>query len=266
MRLTCMRIIARIFAISCVLCLAVSQASAQGTFTNLGFESANVPVIPPGQFGGMVMVSNAVPGWTVYIGAAPQSAIYLNNISLGGALVAIFGPEWYTDQILDGSYTVSLQPSSAGPPVTTAIGQTGTIPLGSESMRFYAEGSTGLSVTFAGHSIPVQPLRTGTNYTVYGGDVSSYAGQTGELLFQGGGLLDKIVFSTQSIPEPSAGSLVALAAAVCFVWISRRRVARRTERGSGLCILAFRGTQGQVCQNMGGFSHDTLGKWNAVRG
>ena len=52
------------------------------------------------------------------------------------------------------------------------------------------------------------------NYTIYGADISAYAGQTGQLLFtaplQTGALLDNIQFSSVAIPEPSALTLFAL--------------------------------------------------------
>lgn len=39
---------------------------------------------------------------------------------------------------------------------------------------------------------------------------SGLAGQTGQLLFTGGGLFDDIQFSNQPIPEPSALGLVSI--------------------------------------------------------
>lgn len=121
----------------CVLIFVLTAriAAAQGTFQNLDFESANVPVVPARQFGSDVLVGDGVPGWMVYLGGIQQGSMLHNNVSLGAGRVAIDGPQWFADQILEGSYSVSLQPSTAGPPTTAAIGQTGQIPQDAESLR-----------------------------------------------------------------------------------------------------------------------------------
>src|SRR6266566_6480577 len=80
-------------------------AHSQGTFRNLNFEAANVQDLPPMQ-GEIVAVSNGVPGWTVYIGGSQPASMPHNTLPLGGAAVAIYGPQWHTNQILQGSYTV----------------------------------------------------------------------------------------------------------------------------------------------------------------
>jgi hypothetical protein len=183
---------------------------AQGTFQNLNFEAANVPDVPPRQGGDRVSVSNGVPAWTVYLGGVQQGLMFHNDISIGAAEVAIYGPQWFPSQILEGNYTVSLQPSTAGPPTTAAIGQTGRIPQTAQSVIFYGDG--GCALTFGGQPISLVALGSGANYTIFGGDISAFANQTGELLFQGGGLLDAIQFSTQSIPEPGVFALLALGA------------------------------------------------------
>jgi hypothetical protein len=203
------------------LLLSAARPQAQGTFGNLNFEAANVPVVPPNHFGSDVSVSNGVPGWVVYLGGIQQSSVLHNNISLGAAEVAILGPQWFSDQILEGSYTVSLQPATAGPPTTTAIGQTGLVPATAESLRFYGRGA--YTVTFAGQPIPLVALGTTSSYTIFGGDVSAFANQTGQLLFQGGGLLDAIQFSDQPVPEPSITGLVSLGALLLSRRVLRRR-------------------------------------------
>lgn len=202
------------------LALLVADAPAQGTFQNLDFEAANVPIVPAGQYGSDVAVSNGVPGWDVYIGGFPRSTMIHNNMSLGGAEVAIYGPQWLPNQILEGNYTVSLQPSTAGPPTTTAIGQTGRVPATAESLMFYGTGA--YTVTFAGQPIPLVALGSTSTYTIFGGDISTFANQTGELLLQGGGLLDAIQFSSQRTPEPSIFGLFTLGA-LLVGWCALRR-------------------------------------------
>jgi hypothetical protein len=202
--------------------LSAWSAAGQGAFQNLNFESANVPVVPPQQFGSDVSVSNGVPGWAVYLGGSPQSSMLHNNVSIGAARVAINGPQWFADQILEGSYTVSLQPSTAGPPTTAAIGQTGRIPATAQSFSFYSMGD--FAVTFGGQPISLVALGSTSTYNIYGGDISAFANQAGELLFQGGGLLDAIQFSNLPIPEPGVFSLSALGA-LLLGWrvLGRRR-------------------------------------------
>jgi hypothetical protein len=210
-----------LFAVIFALLLSVAGAAGQGTFQNLNFEAANVPIVPAGQYGGDVSVSNGVPGWTVYFGGYPQPVMGHNDISLGGADVEILGPQWVTNEILEGRYTVSLQPATAGPPTTAAIGQTGRVPAAAESLRFYGTGA--YTVTFAGQPIALLTLGSTSTYTIFGGDVSALAGQTGELLFQGGGLLDAIQFSDQPVPEPGVFGLSGLGVLV-FGWrVLRRR-------------------------------------------
>jgi hypothetical protein len=200
--------------------LVAGDGVAQSTFQNLDFEAANVPNVPPLQFGSDVLVTDGVPGWTVYLGGIPQSSMLHNNMSLGAAEVAIYGPQWFSSDILQGNYTVSLQPSTAGPATSASIGQTGLIPQTAESLSFYGNG--GFVVTFNGYQIPLTTLGSGANYTVLGGDISAFAGQTGELLFQGGGLLDNIQFSNLPVPEPSTFGLSALGA-----WLLGWRLLRR---------------------------------------
>jgi hypothetical protein len=189
-------------------------------FQNLNFEAANVATVPPGALGDNVLVTNGVPGWAVYLSGAKQTSMGHNDISLGGADVEIYGPQWFSSQILEGNYTVSLQPSTAGPPTTAAIGQTGRIPQAAESVRFYGTG--GYTVTFGGQPIPVFTLGSTSTYTIFGGDISAFANQAGELLFQGGGLLDAIQFSNLPIPEPGVFGLSALGA-LLLGWRGLRR-------------------------------------------
>ena len=179
-----------------------------------------MPNIPTGQGGNPVLVSDGVPGWAVYIGGISQTTMFHNDVSIGAAEVAIYGPQWFASQILEGSYTVSLQPSTAGPLTTSGIGQTGQIPSTAASVRFFGHGS--FNLTFAGQQIPLVALGGTAGYTIFGGNISSFDNQTGELLFQGGGLLDNIFFSNQPIPEPSTVGLFGLSAVV-LGWRFRRK-------------------------------------------
>ena len=196
---------------------------AQGTFQNLNFEQALVPDVLAGQYGGDVLVTNGAPHWAVYLGGTQQSSMFHNNLSLGGPAVSIFGPQWISSQILEGNYTISLQPSTAGPPLTAAIGQTGSIPLTAKSVRFYGQANGGYAVTFGGQPIPLITIGSTSSYSIFGGDISAFANQTGELRFQGVGLLDAVQFSTVAIPEPGVFGLSALGALLLGWRVLRRR-------------------------------------------
>jgi hypothetical protein len=85
---------------------------------------------------------------------------------------------------------------------------------------FYGTGA--YTVTFAGQPIPLVALGSTSTYTIFGGDISTFANQTGELLLQGGGLLDAIQFSSQRTPEPSIFGLFTLGA-LLVGWCALRR-------------------------------------------
>src|SRR5437773_1501541 len=76
-------------------CIALSAvleigACAQGTMTfqNLGFESAIVPILPPGQ-SMAIFFTNALPGWNGYVGTNVQNLVLYNQVSAGGALISL---------------------------------------------------------------------------------------------------------------------------------------------------------------------------------
>jgi hypothetical protein len=201
-----------LLAVSLLTLIAVPAAKSQGTFVNLDFEAANVQDLPVGS-GEFVSVSNGVPGWTVYLNGAQQSSMPHNAPPLSGAAVVIFGPHW-PGPILQGSYSLGIGSSSAGPAVVAAAGQVGQIPADAKSLTLYLAPVSGIQVTFAGQPIPITQVGAGPNYNIFGGDVAAFAGQTGELRFTAplgnSALLDDIVFSTQSIPESGVFGLCAL--------------------------------------------------------
>ena len=102
-------------------------------------------------------------------------------------------------------------------PTAASVGQTGQIPLSALSLLFYLSFDSNLQVTFGGQLISLIKTGSTPTYDIWGGDVSAYAGQTGQLLFTalpniGYGLLDNIQFSSSAIPEPSTLALGALGA------------------------------------------------------
>jgi hypothetical protein len=203
---------------------------SQGTFQNLDFESPILPLVSSGNPNfNFVYISNAMPGWSGYVGAEQQSSVLYNNEFLGTAVIAFNGPG-ATKLILGGSYTVLLQPGSGptGMHVGAAIAQMGTIPSDALSLRFFSSLNPiggQLEIAIDGQNLPFFALSQGPNYTIYGSDISGFAGQMHELrfttLYTGTGpnnvYLDSISFSPVAIPEPSVFGLFALAT-LLFGW------------------------------------------------
>src|SRR6266478_1815757 len=66
-----------------LLVVSTGRSAGQGSFQNLDFEAANLPTVPSGQSGGLVLSSDAIPGWTAYYGSSQTSQILHNDLSLG---------------------------------------------------------------------------------------------------------------------------------------------------------------------------------------
>jgi len=192
-------------------------------FQNLDFESANLSPVPPGQFGGFVSITNALPGWSGYLGLNQVTSVWQNDLSLGAASIDILGPDWNLSGIIDGQFTVVLQPGldpfGSGNIVSASISQTGLVPISTESLLFKAQpnsGATSLLVSLGGQNISFSAISTGPNYTQYGGNISAFAGQTEQLTFtavaNAGNFwnINDIQFSPSSVPEPSVLGLFVL--------------------------------------------------------
>lgn len=229
------------------------SAHGQNAFENLNFESANVPNLNPPDQVVYIPIASALPRWTGYIaGTMPASQVAYNGISVGAPQISLIGhnSDTYSNDLIGGSYTAVLQAGEYGYPYTSnvsaAIAQTGTVPVTTLSLRFDASVNVVgyLTVTFNGQNITYYPLSAGPNYEVYGGDISLYAGQTGELRFTESptasaqfaiAFLDNITFSVNPIPEPGTCGLVWYGA-VLFGgnWWRKRYAGGRTGDGSPL--------------------------------
>lgn len=156
---------------------ANSSALAQGTFQNLDFESANLPTISQGQFGGTVPIGDAVPGWTAYLGADHVTTVLHNNLTLGDAGMDILGPVWLApNAIIEGQYTVVLQSGRglAQAHVDAVLSQVGRIPADAASLIFKVAG-VNFAARLNGNVLPMAPLESGPNYAPWGSDVSAFA-------------------------------------------------------------------------------------------
>ena len=88
------------------------------------------------------------------------------------------------------------------------------VPVNTMSLRFYVAQGTP-EVYFAGQQLAPTVLGSGPGQaSLYGADISAFAGLTGELRFSGSGILDAISFSTLPVPEPGVAALLGLAALV----------------------------------------------------
>lgn len=204
----------------------VESCFAQG-FTNLDFEHAKIAA-GPGGFG--ILTSNAIPGWTAYIGGTPQSVIFNDGVTLGGAMVSLQDTNAvFVGPAIQGNFSVLLSGggSTYNPPsdqFSASIGQTGTIPTTAKTLTFWGNVG-GMQLTFNGQPISFIDISNTLNYAIWVADISAYAGQAGQLLFttpvNTGALLDNIQFSSIPVPEPSMFALTSLGA--LFLGFCRRR-------------------------------------------
>jgi hypothetical protein len=181
--------------------IGIQSAFTQG-FINLDFESANLS----GYNAGLVPAGDAIPGWTAYISGISQTNVYYNAINRAGGEVEILGPG--SGSAIQGSYSILIAGNESLGQVVS-IGQSGTIPSTAQSLIWWGSGPDRLS--FNGQILFFSVLDHETGYTIYGANISAYAGQTGELLFDSiyvpsapPDTIDNIQFSSSPIPEPSA--------------------------------------------------------------
>jgi hypothetical protein len=210
--------------------LAAAQTLAQGTFGNLDFENATIVYDPSGPYRNSIYASNAIPCWTAYLGGVARRDVTYNSRTLDAADVSLHGVASSAWHPIQGNFSVLLLGSSpAAPFASAAVGQTGQLPTNALSLVFLTSPEYLLQVTFGGQPISlVQIGSTATNITL-AGDISAFAGQTGELRFTapavtGYGMVDDIRFSNEAIPEPSACALFVCGAVMVGVnWWRRRR-------------------------------------------
>jgi hypothetical protein len=196
--------------------LTVLSAQAQGTFQNLNFEEANpVLVVTSPYYPYDATAASAFPDWIVSYDGSQQSQVFYNTESLGAAMVCLEGT---AEGAIDGNYSAFLQAYFGG----ASISQTGLIPALTQSLFFKAWTSfpgQPLEVLIGSVSVPFTALSTGANYTLYGADVSEWAGQTEQMTFSAlpdysypnNWMIDDISFSTNAItPEPSIVGLTAI--------------------------------------------------------
>jgi hypothetical protein len=218
------------FPLTAVAILAWPCASpGQGTFQNLNFESGNPGAII---FSASVPTSSALPGWTAEINGVSQTDVGYNYFPPGPegpAGVSLIGPDGAWPP-LDGSYSVLLTGGNG----SASISQTGQMPNQAQSLTFEVaeglEGGGSLAVLVGGQPLSFSALATEPNYTVYGANISAWAGKTENLTFDASpGIpltyweIDDITFSPATAPEPASLALTAIGGVTVALYRLYRR-------------------------------------------
>jgi hypothetical protein len=215
--------------LSVALFWVVRNISGQ-SFVNLDFEDATIVTDPSGfLYPHSVYADDAIPGWTGYLGTNEVTDLLYNDLTLGQASIDIVDTSY--NGVIEGQYTVVLQWGDAPTPgptqtVSPSISQTGLVPADAKSLQFMAYNARSFSVSLGGQDLTLLPLASGSNYTLFGADTSSFAGKIEPLTITAFGpsltvpqYFDSFVFSSSPIPEPSVLKLLG----VCILLICRHK-------------------------------------------
>jgi hypothetical protein len=213
---------------SLALLLSAGVGVAQGTFQNLDFENGTFVQVGGDPY--TAVWNSAMPGWTGYIGTNRLTQLLHNDSTLDTASIEIYGPDYPSPNLFSGRNFLRLMtgvdPGGSGFSLSPVLAQTGTLPASARSIEFWSVEpyAIGFIVSFRGQGIDLSLLGTTSNGRyVWGGDISTLAGQTGELRFLGTGYLDNIHFSDRPVPEPCVFTLSGLGALLLGWRVFRRR-------------------------------------------
>jgi hypothetical protein len=208
-----------------LLLLVICRNGLSQGFINLNFEEASLVPIPDGIYGASsIAVTDGLPGWVVSYGAVQQTQITFNNPALGSTFVNLWAAN---GQQLSGNYSVLLQGGLTAS--AASISQTAIVPSYAQFLLFYGAAgplsATGLVVSLGGQDLSFLAISNGPNYTVYGVNISAFAGQTNTLMFSAledfsgpnNWNIDNIQFSPSAIPEPGVLSLFGIGGLI-FAW------------------------------------------------
>ena len=198
--------------------LMLAEAGFAQSFVNLDFESTNLSGYP---LFSDVPISAAMPGWSGYYSTTTAtgqtSVVSYDGISIGGAIISIIDSNAmpYGFSPIQGKFSAALFGQGHSTPVSSTINQTGLVPSGTMSLQARMASGTAPVMMLGGQVINTVPLTVFPTYTLYGGDISTFAGQVATLSFTEPPptfsspsylLLDSIVFSPQQVPEPSGSA------------------------------------------------------------
>ena len=199
-----------------LLLLGALWAAGQGTFVNLDFERGVIVVDPASPYyPHQVLASKALPGWTAYTYEQPLVDILYDAIFFSSAQVGIYDTNYPSLAPVQGRYCVVLGGQMPGtlPQESAAIAQTGRVPNTAESLTFWGQVG-GLQVTFGGQVLPYAAIGRGPNYTIYGCDISAFAGQAGDAFRRLHPAQTALIFSHASTGTCSPGQVVVGSAAI----------------------------------------------------
>ncbi len=197
------------------------NASGQ-SFVNLDFESANVSGYAPNSTD--VPISSALPGWSAYTissGGAITAVTQVGYDFSGSPAISVFDGLIPFPPI-EGTYSVFLVGSVGN---SVMLSQTGLVPNGTKSLFIdvgFTVGLGPLEVTLGGQPMVMTQLQGAHNSVLFGADVSQFAGHVETLNLTSSAtptfppplydsvVLDSIVFSPSTVPEPNVFALFAL--------------------------------------------------------
>jgi hypothetical protein len=211
------------FIVLAILLIPALAIFSQGTFQNLDFEEANTSGYGPT---GDIPSAAAFPAWETLVGGVQVSSVGYDAPTLAAAGMYIVD----SPGAIQGNYSAVLEGSPFGG--TASLTQTGVIPSGTESIQLDANEENGGNFWVEINGDPVNMFSLKPNagstsygvYTLYGGNVSAWAGQTATLSIiqlvptQSGPQyipsfmeVDNISFSPAVVtPEPSPFVLTAI--------------------------------------------------------
>ena len=201
-------------------------ALGQGTFQNLDFEAARVVFVATNVYS-FIATSNALPGWTAFSGTNQLSVVAFNPGGMVVEPVGLYGSD--APVVIGGSFSLGLEAGGS-------VSQTALVPADAKLLLFkdqvFGSSSSPLVVSLNGQNLSYTALFSGPNYTLYGTDISAFAGKSATLTFLAplpytDAVLDDIEFA---VPEPSVLALLGLACAVLALSAVRRECLRSRRR------------------------------------
>lgn len=202
-------------------------------FVDLDFEQSTILSSTPFPGENLNFGIANVPGWTVsssfglVSNYSSGAVIGYNNPTLDAPGITLITRDFARlgRPVINGQFSLLLEGGDAPPGygMAPSIEQTGQIPSSAKTIEFDGYYYDPLHITFNGNVLSFKTLQTYANYSVFGADISAYAGQTGELLITdpidtGFMAMDDISFSTSEIPEPSVLTL----STTCFWFLCSR--------------------------------------------